>query len=81
MTQVSRKCHTGANLKPQQMRLFRYTLLTMGFSGVVASLYNMLHTQTLTDHTSGILAGLFLIGVSLFLKPGIRATKAPCNTP
>jgi|AntDeeMinimDraft_4_1070355.scaffolds.fasta_scaffold05436_3 hypothetical protein len=57
------------------MKFFKYTILAIGFLSLIASIFNIAYTQSFSNHTEGIYAGIILIGVSIYLKTIINLIK------
>ena len=57
------------------MKLIKYLLLTIGILGLIASIYNMIYTHSISDQKTGLLAGIFLIFVSFNLNKITKGFK------
>ena len=62
------------------MRFFKYTLLLIGLLGLIASIYNMNHTQSFDHHSKGLVSALSLIVVSVYLKTILISFKKILNS-
>lgn len=48
------------------MIYFKYLLIAMGFLGLFASIYNMVSTDSFTEHTAGFLSSFFLFVFGIY---------------